>query len=305
MFGCFRLILALMVALSHFGCQFAGFNPGQWAVVCFYVLSGLLMERQYKKITEAGNPGSLFYVDRLLRIFPMYLVVLVLGVILTPISHAAFAANALLLPLDYTSFFKCPIVIGPAWSLACEFHFYLLVPLLCVCSDRQIKGLFLCSLFIFTISPFLPYSTFWAYSGLPGIIFTFLTGILINRKATGFLKGVSIIMFCLLICFLLTKLEKLKLPTGININVCVGYMIAMAAVPILERLPNNRVWDKKAGLIAFPLFLCHEIVSAFIETKFDMHNILIRVLGAMLFAGLLVMAIEMPVDRFRYGLRRR
>src|SRR5690348_15080505 len=134
MFGGYRCVLALMVCLSHYGLQFSGFNPGQWAVISFYVLSGLLMERQFNKITQGGKPITLFYLDRFLRIYPMYLIVMLLAASLVQISRFELAANVLLLPLDYTNFFKCNIVIGPAWSLACEMHFYLLVPLLCISS---------------------------------------------------------------------------------------------------------------------------------------------------------------------------
>ncbi len=55
MFGLYRLVLSLLVALSHAGLVFHGFNPGQWSVVCFYVLSGLLMERQFRKLAVHGG----------------------------------------------------------------------------------------------------------------------------------------------------------------------------------------------------------------------------------------------------------
>ncbi len=125
MFGAYRLVMAALVALSHFGVQYAGFNPGQWAVICFYTLSGLLMERQHQKL---GGPGS-FYVDRLLRIYPVYLTVLLLASLGHQLSWAGKFANITLFPLNYSSFTGVPILIGPAWSLACEAHFYLLVPL--------------------------------------------------------------------------------------------------------------------------------------------------------------------------------
>ena len=54
MFGLYRLILAVLVALSHFNLIIYGFDPGQWAVVCFYILSGFLMERQFHKLAPSG-----------------------------------------------------------------------------------------------------------------------------------------------------------------------------------------------------------------------------------------------------------
>jgi peptidoglycan/LPS O-acetylase OafA/YrhL len=87
MFGSYRFLLAILVALSHFGCQAAGFNPGQWAVISFYVLSGLLMDRQFHKLSPRGKELGGFYLDRFLRVYPLFMVVLLLmkaKIIITP-----------------------------------------------------------------------------------------------------------------------------------------------------------------------------------------------------------------------------
>jgi peptidoglycan/LPS O-acetylase OafA/YrhL len=136
MFGTYRFILAAFVALSHFGITIAGFNPGQWSVICFYTLSGLLMERQFHKLSKNGNGTAAFYLDRFLRIYPLFLVVVLIASVGSQISWAAMAANVTLLPLNYSSLLNIPMLIGPSWSLACEVHFYLLVPLLAFCRQR-------------------------------------------------------------------------------------------------------------------------------------------------------------------------
>ena len=157
------------MALSHFGIQSHGFNPGQWAVVCFYVLSGLLMERQFHKLSKHGHGTRSFYLDRFLRIYPLFLVVLLLSWIGKTLSPGAAVANLSLLPLNYSEPLGIPLLIAPTWSLACEAHFYLLVPLLVLCSTKILRVIVCASLAFFALTPFLPYSTFWAYAALPGI----------------------------------------------------------------------------------------------------------------------------------------
>src|ERR1700677_2234754 len=114
MFGFYRLILALLVASSHHGLIVKGFNPGQWSVICFYLLSGLLMERQFHKLYRQGGTAS-FYIDRVFRIYPLYLTVVAAGIWITPIPWSAIIANVFLLPQNYATLTKIPSVITTAW----------------------------------------------------------------------------------------------------------------------------------------------------------------------------------------------
>jgi len=95
MFGTYRLILASLVALSHFGLIVAGFNPGQWSVLSFYVLSGFLMEHQFRKLSITGNSRA-FYADRFLRVFPVYFAVLLLAAFFVRPTWPVFLINTAL-----------------------------------------------------------------------------------------------------------------------------------------------------------------------------------------------------------------
>jgi peptidoglycan/LPS O-acetylase OafA/YrhL len=301
MFGSYRLFLAALVALSHFGVIVAGFNPGQWAVISFYTLSGLLMERQYKKLSSSQPGVTAFYLDRFLRIYPLFLAIVLLTLIVSPLSLHNLLLNVTLLPLNYHELLNVPLLITPAWSLACEAHFYLLVPLLVMCPTKTLKGLLYASLAFFAASPFLPLSTFWAYTALPGILFTFLTGILINRGELKFIRIIWLIMFVLLLGFGVSKYAHTGLPTGIHINVCIGYLIAAAVVPFLDRFDPRIKWDKALGLFSYPLFLCHSLVLAIAGTR--THNPIALLAGSMMFAAILIILIELPFDRIRYQIR--
>ena len=73
--GTFRFLLALSVALSHFGTVW-GYHimNGRMAVQCFYMISGflisLVLAHKYDPSTEEGR--RLFYSNRALRIFVPY-----------------------------------------------------------------------------------------------------------------------------------------------------------------------------------------------------------------------------------------
>ena len=155
MFGTYRLILASLVALSHFGLVIAGFNPGQWSVLSFYVLSGFLMEHQFRKLSTGGGSRA-FYTDRFLRVFPVFVAVLLFAAFLMHPVWWVFLINASLILLNYCSFAGVPILIGPTWSLACEAQFYALVPMFARASTLLVRLLALGSIAFFVTTLFIP-----------------------------------------------------------------------------------------------------------------------------------------------------
>ena len=77
MLGLFRYTLALMVVFSHLWPEFLWWQ-GTYAVTCFYVISGYLMSKILNEV-YVGKSWLLRYgINRCLRIFPAYLVTLLL-----------------------------------------------------------------------------------------------------------------------------------------------------------------------------------------------------------------------------------
>jgi peptidoglycan/LPS O-acetylase OafA/YrhL len=304
MFGGYRFILASLVALSHWGGQMAGFNPGQWAVISFYTLSGLLMDRQFQKLSGNGNGAWCFYIDRFLRIYPVYFALLLIGWVGASLTWPNALGNLTVLPLNYYTLTGMPVLVGPAWSLACECHFYLLVPLFAGASIKTVRVVLLASLLLFVVSPFLPWSEFLAFESFPGTLFAFMSGLLVNRRDFSFLKRVAVFMALMLAIFVMTKVLKTGLKTGIHINMAIGYLFAVAAICWLDRFSPKHKWDVILGLFSYPLFLCHPMVAAYCRARFSMHNPFMLLLSAMIFSGVLIMAVERPFDRIRYKLRK-
>jgi peptidoglycan/LPS O-acetylase OafA/YrhL len=304
MFGTYRFILASLVALSHFGLIVAGFNPGQWSVLSFYVLSGYLMEHLFHKLSSTTGNSRAFYCDRFLRVFPVYFAVLLLAAFLTPTTWTVFLANAVLIPLNYSQFTGIPLLIGPAWSLACEVHFYLLVPLLVRAPTPVLRLIAAGSMVFFVVSTFLPNTGFWAYAGLPGILFAFLTGILIKRKDLMFLRGAWLAFAILLAGFAGSKLCHLGLSTGIHINVCIGYLAAVPLVSWLSTFPPDAKWDRRLGLVSYPLFLVHQPLGSFLAAHLAHANMFLLLFFGIAGAGVLVLLVEQPCDIIRYKMRK-
>jgi peptidoglycan/LPS O-acetylase OafA/YrhL len=86
-----RAIACMMVFYSHFnlnigklyGFRFHDIELGSFGVTCFFTLSGFLITTlllQEKKDTDRINFRN-FYVRRILRIWPLYFLVLLIGVI--------------------------------------------------------------------------------------------------------------------------------------------------------------------------------------------------------------------------------
>ena len=142
MLGTFRLVLALMVVLSHAGVRLAGLNPGVIAVIGFYLISGYVMagliRRHYRQPAQAGA----FYLDRAVRLLPQYFFYISLTLAwyfysrtqTLFLSHPPTAGdllnNLLIVPLNLYMFNGSDqfALIPPAWSLGAEVQFYLIAP---------------------------------------------------------------------------------------------------------------------------------------------------------------------------------
>src|ERR1700723_169538 len=243
----------MLVALTHFGFQYHHAGFGSPAVVSFYMLSGVLMQRQFAKFQSRGpDAGAVFLVDRFLRVAPIYWAVLLL--VLFTVGGENLVQNFALLPLNYEAFTGAKPLIFTAWSLANELHFYILLPLLALSNSHVIKTIMWLSLCVFVAGPFLPNPTWWSYTGWPGTFFVFMAGTLYARgEPPRYLFPAAAV---LLVAFATARIAHAPLHLGINIEVCFGTLAALLILPRLDKLPQ-RPWDTRLGTLSFPLFLCH------------------------------------------------
>jgi peptidoglycan/LPS O-acetylase OafA/YrhL len=319
MLGTFRLILALLVALSHAGVAIAGFNPGVVAVVCFYLISGYVMTGLLRDHYPDVRRIPHFYLDRALRLFPQYLVVagLTLAWFVATGKHTAFLqhdlhrwdlfANLTVVPLNYFMFIGTDqfTLIPPAWSLGAEIQFYLLIPLLLLFRLRTLA--FLVGLAVFGAAAWgrLHTDTF-GYRLLPGVLVFFLMGAaLYDARNTSRTRGMVIVAAGVLAAitfgFVLSHFGRLMSPY--NPETLIGIVIGLPLVYWLGKLPQQSL-DNRLGDLSYGVFLNHFLIQWAFVGRPD---------GALEFAGYLAASlalsmltqrlVERPVLRWRRNLR--
>jgi peptidoglycan/LPS O-acetylase OafA/YrhL len=261
------------------------------------------MDKTWQRLSVHGNYLP-FYTDRFLRIFPLFWVCLILTLPLWDGNVKHLLANFALYPLNLPLFYQGKIYISPTWSLACECLFYLIVPFLSVLSSKYIKGITLLSLLLFMYSPWSNSSAYWGYAGLPGILFTFGSGMLLSRKEIRMLRFLYICMIGLLFIFGMIKWQFPGLPFGISINVCLGFICCLPVIYWLSHFsPKNKV-DQMIGMLAYPVFLIHGVCISYLSL-FHIHHPLHTLLWSILIGCLLILFVDLPLNKVRFALRRR
>ena len=146
-----RALAVFTVMIHHWLPGFLGFGPwGDLGVRCFFVLSGFLITGILLRARVAVESGRStvgwqmrqFYIRRSLRIFPIYYLTLLAGVLVgmqvmrqTFWWHATYCSNIFFaLPGRWQG---CMGYTSHLWSLSVEEHFYLLWPALMLLLPRK------------------------------------------------------------------------------------------------------------------------------------------------------------------------
>jgi peptidoglycan/LPS O-acetylase OafA/YrhL len=111
---------------------------GYLAVQTFFILSGFVLAQNYARAAWSGRDLVKYGAARLARIYPVYLLSLLVvapfiwHTMLKPGSAASYKASLLADYIFVLQGWTGNLGVGwntPAWSLSCEFFFYLLFPL--------------------------------------------------------------------------------------------------------------------------------------------------------------------------------
>ena len=324
MLGTYRLILALLVALSHADVRWAGLNPGVIAVVGFYAISGYVMTGLIRAHYPSLSLLPGFYLDRALRLLPAYYAVALLALAWffwdgpkPPfLAHAPGAAdllnNLLVVPLNYFMWNQSDhfVLVPPAWSLGCEIQFYLVFPLLLL---RRVRlAALLASLAVYFLAVAGQLHTDWyGYRLLPGVLFIFLLGSWLydaqhSAQRTGAWLNAPrlcaiVLAITLALAFAAWRGALIRVPfngeTLIGIGLC---------VPLLAWLAHcrRRGWDERAGDLSYGLFLVHFLVYwIWPGAEQDAGALTLRIAVSLLLAWGLHKGVEAPVLAWRHRLR--
>ena len=295
--GLFRVVLAISVVLSHItkGPLFYQGFGGTNSVEIFFLVSGfyiaLILDRTYKS-------KKLFYLNRILRLYPIYLIVCSL-VLLTSVFRRGVAenffdyspfvllistfSNLTLIGTDWLMFFDTSnggiqftssvvagdrmrdlLWIAPAWSLGIEITFYILAPILCRRSSK-----FLITVIIGLVAArilFIQSSLNFTESPFDSRFFPFelpyfLFGIMLYRikqDATPLFTVPLKYMYPGLVLIFLI-FEPIRGGLGLSRAMTMLILVALATFVIL--FGQHSEFDRKFGELSYPIYISHVFVA--------------------------------------------
>jgi peptidoglycan/LPS O-acetylase OafA/YrhL len=279
MFGTYRFILALAVALDHMG-LFPAFHVGSTAVIGFFILSGYVMAHSFSRYFGSDLRQALrFYLDRALRIYPVYLVLLGLIVgffllterarvdvnALSVLSHVTVFPLNLWRVLEPRSLYMLRdhtlIPIPPAPTLAIELQYYLLLPFLLVHRWLAYAG-YAVTLAVFTLAASGRIHHSFGETYLTGLLFVFLAGsLLYDRAATAdgrrpsqaIVVGTSAYLGALLLYLAWIG----RAGDSVTLEVIIGFELGIVCTYVLAQITRSSALDYFLGNLSYPLFLSH------------------------------------------------
>ena len=284
MHGSLRFCLATLVVLSHLGLRAGDHNIGMPAVVVFYMLAGYVVTHLCQKHFPPGRLLA-FYAERFLRIYPLYLFLLLVTALFlftTGFGHPFLTlrnviASLTVIPLNYFMFVDFTVVadknvfiIPTGWSLAAEMQAYLVLPLIIrFLPAKWIAGLLSLGVFSVAAAGYIQTNT-WAYRLVPGILFFFLTGSAIaktlkhKKSADPFDKLFPRICWAWLLGLLVGLCWSHHL--GYNaLEIMLGFLIGLPVLVSTSRTSFRIPLDGILGRLSYGLFLIHIPVIWFHE----------------------------------------
>lgn len=268
MFGVYRFLLALLVVIEHAG-LIKNFHVGAVGVIGFYILAGYVMNHSFRQnFSLQLSKVPQFYLDRFLRIYPIYWFILFVVVLFFIAIEARsihlngwnLLTNISLVPLNFFMFLDAKDIfivrdsafpISPAPSVGLEIQFYLLIPFL-LYFRTLLYVAFIASFAVFGLAIYGeidPYN--YGYILLPGTLFIFLSGSVlynylhgVDTKISGrYLVAISILLFTALGILV----YKRKIDLGHNLEILVGFYLGLAATYFLSQIEFKTPEMKKAG----------------------------------------------------------
>ncbi len=283
MLGTLRFVLALLVVLNHLWLPVAN-KIGAHAVLGFYVISGFLMTRILCE-TYFGWAGlGRYFLNRFLRIFPVYWLIAALtliGLVLLPEYFGNIHASIRIPQTGYEwlqnitlfDFINAPLrVVPPAWSLSVEWVFYIFIAV--VISHRKklavIWWLLSISYTIFLVivgasfgdryTPPVAASLFFSTGA---VIYHWRKSLYTSSQGRGWLTW---LLQLALFCIFPLVIEGIGLDPHM-IGFYGAYMLFISLFVKSMSMDFQSEWWKKfdhlLGDLAYPVFLSHYLAAGF------------------------------------------
>lgn len=290
-----RFFLAAMVVIYHLPTVmktmgFASdhslplFFKGEEAVIFFFSLSGFLIIRLLY-IEKRNNPNINirdFYTRRILRIYPLYYLVLVTGILLyhviLPLAHISkptdyslpelIAYYVLLLPNVFRVDHPVGSVLNILWSIGIEEQFYLFIPLIVFFVKRKyllpaLAGLLGIYLIVFFNNPWLREHHFYYYYFLSGGVISILSyegyfNNVFKYRISGYILVIIFLTFFFTNWFAIWG----YMPYHLFMTVFCGFFLSSIGDHPLFIIRNRAL--NYCGKISYGIYMYHMITLTFI-----------------------------------------
>jgi peptidoglycan/LPS O-acetylase OafA/YrhL len=290
-----RFFLAILVLLFHIP-QFCEkhelpfivsyksiplFNRGVEAVFMFFSLSGFLIIRQLylEKVERKTISLKKFFLRRILRIFPLYYLILTIGLlhyhVILPFFGFTFENNYNLVEGILLSIFFMPNIfadlyhpggiIEVLWSIGIEEQFYLFIaPLLLVVPTSKIKKFLMFFTLLYLLLFFNDNFSFLRQFQMCFFYFScsgFISLLLINKTTYKFEKQLKYLIYLLLLLYFTTDIFKDNFNPiqhhffGMILFGATLGTISLKPIPLLETKLLNYL-----GSISYGIYMYHAIV---------------------------------------------
>jgi len=334
MFGILRTLLAINVVLLHI------FNVptlGNYSVSFFFLLSGFLMTLiMQESYGFSFNGIRVFWLNRILRLYPTYLTILGLTVIAIFIFPDVVKHPDLYFPariIEWMSNISMvypnvvphrvePRLVPPSWALTNELLFYLLISFgISKTLGRTLIWLGLSVLYYIATYYFYDISTY-RYSAIFASSLPFSLGASLywlNKVRP--LKNIKLIAICsVYILFIINALYGFKYGNFFkHFRIYINMSIAFVLVYQLYNFKTNKKFkklDTYLGYYSYPIYLSHYLIAivysgligyGLVEGNFKLkiHAILPYSLVLIVFCFAIVQVIDKNIDTFKQKLKKR
>lgn len=310
-----RFFAALAVVVTHieliksqYGCENLWkdnklvFELGPLGVIFFFVLSGFLITFLLLKEKEVSGTVAVkkFYLRRILRIWPLYYLITILGFFVLPhiplihhsylgkIMEENFSGNLILflLFLPNLAFAKYGAVphIGQTWSIGVEEQFYLLWPLIVKYSKKLLNSLVAVILILIVLKVIVIFVVHsYPESSALKVLKTFLAMTKMESMAIGgigayylyfhpdkikFIYNNLLLVTCIILIPILVYIFPFRIQDVSYLFYSLLFLIIILNVSCNTNSwikPENRVF-KMLGDISYGIYMYHLIVVVFVIT---------------------------------------